>query len=121
MKVIFVPHYINLELREIIDFGLERNELMEYFPLTKELTKMSRKYICDVIYSIVGDEFEEWVNARVNLRHEKMAEKKDLMLSLDPEIARCYEASQALSRKFLDFKFCHFEINHQFSILCFRK
>ena len=91
--MIFVPHYENLELRQIIDFALQHPEVMEFFPLTKELTKMSRKYICDVIYSVVGDEFKEWINARVEHRHRKMAEKKDLMLSLDPEIARCYEAS----------------------------
>ena len=72
---------------------------MEFLPSGKELTKMSRKFICDVIYSLTGDEFENWVNERVQQRHQKMASKKDLMLSLDPEIARCYEASQAISRK----------------------
>ena len=48
---------------------------------------MSRKYICDVIYSIVGVPFEVWIKARVDARNESMATKRDLMVSLDPEIA----------------------------------
>ena len=80
---------------------MSKPEVQEFLPISKELTKMSRKYICDVIYSIVGDEFEDWVNQRVQHRHQKMAEKKDLMLSLDPEIARCYEASHSVSCKLL--------------------
>ena len=65
MKVIFVSHYENLALSNIIDFALQHDNVRDYFPLTKELTKMSRKYICDVVYSLVGEQFEQWVNERV--------------------------------------------------------
>ena len=93
VKVIYVPQYEHLGLKEIIKFAFTYENVLCYLPITKELTKMSRKYICDVIYSIVGDDFENWVKARVDARHANMATKKDLMVSLDPEIAACFTNS----------------------------
>ena len=37
----------------------------------------------------------------MDARHEKAAEKKDLMIDMDPEIARIFQQSTAVSSKFL--------------------
>jgi len=61
---------------------------------------MSRKYICDVINSLLEQEFEVWVNERKQHRNEEKAKKKDLLLSLDIEIAQSFQASQSMSCKY---------------------
>ena len=75
--------------------------MVEYLPISKKLTKMSRNYICNVVYSLTGSVFENWVKARVDSRNDSMAIKKDLMVSLDPGIANCFLKSQSLSSKLI--------------------
>ena len=53
---------------------------------------MSRKYICDVINSLLEQEFEVWVNERKQHRNEEKA--------LDIEIAQSFQASQSMSCKY---------------------
>ena len=38
--------------------------------ILREIMKLPRAYIGNVIYTLVGDPFREWVDARVNERHE---------------------------------------------------
>ena len=55
-----------------------------------------------MIYSIVGDNLREWVSQQVKSRNEKLAEKQDLMIELDPEIAPAFGSSLNISSKYLD-------------------
>ena len=61
---------------------------------------MPRQYIANVIHTIVGEPFAQWVKARVEARNLKVAEEGNLMIDMDPEIARIYEASNATSGKY---------------------
>ena len=51
------------------------------------MRKISRAYLGNVIYTIVGEAFNDWVNEKVNERHQKFKEKKEMMIHMDPEIA----------------------------------
>ena len=53
-----------------------------------------------MIYSIVGDDFREWVSERVKHRNDHIAEQQDLMIELDPEIAAAFNSSYNISSKF---------------------
>ena len=52
----------------------------------KEILKMSRSYIANVIHTIVGLPFRQCVRDRVNERHLKVAEEGNLLIEMDPEI-----------------------------------
>ena len=56
----------------------------------QELEKRPRKYLINVIYTKVGEPFRKWVDARVGERHEKVKEKEELYVELDPEIAKVF-------------------------------
>ena len=47
----------------------------------------------------MGLPFTKWVNERVDERHFKVAEERDLLIEMDPEIGDIYKASQAVSGK----------------------
>ena len=56
-----------------------------------------------MIYSLKGDQFREWVSGLIRGRNEQLAEKNDLMIELDPQIAEAFKSSQNISSKcFLD-------------------
>ncbi len=75
-------------------------KVMKVFPSeVKEIDKLPRQYIANVIYTQVGRPFEEWVNQRIEARHQRIAEDRDLNIELDPEIAALFKASNAISGK----------------------
>ena len=59
--MIAVPHYENLTLDLILDFGLSYSAVVNALPIMKEIRKMPRQYLCNVIYTLVGETFKKWV------------------------------------------------------------
>ena len=70
-------------------------------PDDRDISKLPRQWIINVIYSIVGDDLREWVSKQVKSRNEKLAEKQELMIELDPEIAAAFGSSVNISSKHL--------------------
>ena len=74
-------------------------ECHRYFPIAKELLKLPRQWIINVAVTVVGEPFRAWVKEQISARNIKVATEKDLNISLDPEIAACFRASNAVSCK----------------------
>ena len=47
----------------------------------------------------MGQPFRTWVGGRIEARNVKVAEEGDMMIEMDPEIARIYRESTAVSGK----------------------
>ena len=50
----------------------------------KEIEKLPRQYIANVIHTIVGQPFREWMDAKLVERNQELTEKKDMIIELDP-------------------------------------
>ena len=88
-------------MREIRLF-LDQNhpEVYHYLPEPSlELPKVPKQWLANVCASVIGEEFSQWVKTRVNARHEKVADKKDIMIKMDPQMAEIFKASTAVSSK----------------------
>ena len=81
----------------MLDFVRLYPQVLDYLPVDKEVKKLSRSYLGNVIYTIVGDPFKEWVDAKIKERHAKIKEQQDMLVSLDPDIARIFSESTAVS------------------------
>ena len=57
VKHIALPQYENLTLDLILDFGLAYKVVVDCLPVLREIRKMPRQYICNVIYTKVGEPF----------------------------------------------------------------
>ena len=66
-----------------------------------EILKLPRSYIGDVIATIVGDPFYDWVDERIRIRHAKFKEEHEQNLELDEEVAAVYQASTSIGSKCL--------------------
>ena len=73
--------------------------IMQYLPDEKEIHLLPRQWIANVIYTIVGKDFEDWVTRHIKARHEKYASKNNLLISMDPEIAEALNNSAQISSK----------------------
>ena len=54
----------------------------------------------NVYSAVIGKDFKDWVSAQIEERNAIMAEKKEIMISMDPVMAAKFEASTHVSRKY---------------------
>ena len=64
VKYINVPQYDGLDIKQIKKFGQQYVDVNKALPVVnKEIDKLPRGYLCNVIYTIAGNPFREWVSA----------------------------------------------------------
>ena len=84
----------------MLAFGQNFASVSESLPsVRKEIMNLHRQYIANVIYTRLGDAFSRWVDERVNARHKRVADERNLNIELDPEIAEIFRNSNAISGK----------------------
>ena len=101
IKHLHVPQFEHLAIKDMMEYCSAIPKVMKAFPTeAREIEKLPRQYIINVIYTLVGKPFELWVNQRIENRHAKIAEDRDLNIEMDPEIAAIFQASNAVSGKY---------------------
>ena len=93
-----VPMYDGLAIKDIMSFvEINHKEVLDYLPIPQELHKVSKEWICNIVATILGGHFVNWVKTRIEERNERVAVKKDLMIHLDAEVAEAFRASTKTS------------------------
>ena len=82
--------YEKLSTVELVNFGLQYEAVKNTLPDLKELLKMNRGYLSNVIYTLVGQPFKDFVDERIQQRNQAMQEKRNLLVHLDSEVARVF-------------------------------
>ena len=70
---------------------------MRAFPIEKERQKLTRPYVANVIYTILGDEFSKWVDKKIDQRNKKVKEENNMMIDMDEDIAKVFRESTSVS------------------------
>ena len=91
VKHITIPQFEGLSVEEMIKYAKDFPEVMKALPIEREIEKLSRQYVANVIHTIIGVPFQKWVDEKVEKRNKKMAEKLDLMVEMDPAIAEIFK------------------------------
>ena len=68
-----------------------------------EIEMLHRQYVINVVYTLVGENFQDWVDKQVRIRNKKMAEEKNMNISMDPEIAQIFKNSTTISGRYIFF------------------
>ena len=99
MKTITVPYYDSLSVEHILENFGSREDVLKYLCDERDLPKFPRAYLCNLINAIVGPEFRNWVQKRINDRNEILAEEKGNNIEFDPEIEKALNKSTYVSSK----------------------
>ena len=71
-----------------------------YLPLEeKEIEKLPRAYLANLIYTIIGEKFKLWVKQKVQDRTDKRTAEQDMAIEMDPAIYEAFRASTNVSGK----------------------
>ena len=88
----------NLKRADLWNMFISGNEEREkYFPIQKEMVKLPREWLLNMIYSVVGEDFKKHVHECMDARNEKIIDKKNLGIELDPEIMKAFQNSTHVS------------------------
>ena len=80
--------------------GYKNGVAMRALPEDKrEILKLPRQYISDVLYTMIGEDFEKWANKIIEQRNADVVADKDLSIMMDPEVARIFKASSSVAGK----------------------
>ena len=99
VKHIDVPQFEGLTIQTIFDFAKNDRDVESALPPSKEIAKLSRAYLAKVVYTIMGQKFQDWVDAQVELRNQKIALERNNVIAMDPQIAAIFHQSTAISGK----------------------
>ena len=100
IQVIAMPHYENITITKIVNWAqeIEEGKVLDYLPITeKEILKLPRAYTGNVIYTVLGKPFDDWVQLKIKERNELRKQEREMQIAMDPEIMRIFQASTTIS------------------------
>ena len=101
VKTIHVPHFEGLTLDTMLYHARKSNQVMKALPIEpREIEKLPRSYVANVIYTIIGDRFKQWVETQIQQRTQKNIEEQDMAIEMDQEIFDAFRASTNVSGKY---------------------
>jgi len=68
-------------------------------PIPREIAKVGKQWIINIAYTIIGDDFADWVMQVVTNRNLKIQKDHNLMINIDPEIKAAWQRSTLVSCK----------------------
>ena len=72
VKHLSIPHFQGLAVKDMLLYARNYNEVMNSLPIDKEIHKLTRQYVANVIYTIKGDHFSQWVDQRIKEGNDKI-------------------------------------------------
>jgi len=75
-----VPLFDGLNQTAIMAHAMQIKEVMERLPEPNEIPRLPRQYLINIIATVVGDSFSNWVHDKITERNEKLAKEKSTMV-----------------------------------------
>ena len=86
----------------MLEWAKRHKEVFAALPVEQaEIENLHRSYVANVIYTIVGDDFTDWVDRKLKQRTKKITEEREMNIKMDPEIYKIFKASTSISGKSL--------------------
>jgi len=88
-----LPLFEGLYIDDLLGFARLHNngEIMRVFPsVEKEINKLPREYIGNVIQTLAQDTFTQWVKTKIETRNRKLAADREVAINMDSTIANIF-------------------------------
>jgi hypothetical protein len=79
----FVPQYDGLSIKDIFTGWGSEVDFQNYLPIPKEAYRLRKQVIVNIASSIIGEPFMSWVKERIEIRNQKVTEKRNMLVEVD--------------------------------------
>ena len=97
VAVIKVPHYKRLNVRDLLRFASSKVNIKDYLPDYQYIKEPNREWLCNVINSLIQEEFHEFIQEKVDKRREELIKSQNLGITIKPEFEALFANSNAVS------------------------
>ena len=73
--MLYVPQYQSMTIETVLAEGKKDASVAQYLPEDRDMHKVPRQWLINVIYTIVGEPFHEWVKKCIQHRNDELAAK----------------------------------------------
>ena len=74
--------------------------IMEALPsIQKEIDRLPREYVGNIIQTLAGNAFTQWVRQKIESRNAKLQQERQMTVAMDQSILDIFNASNAISGK----------------------
>ena len=94
-----VPQYKSLSVEKILEFICDLPDIADYLPDDPDLAKVPKQWIVNVCAAVIGMPFKRWVDEQMEEQNAATVEKRELMISMDPDMAQKFYNSTHVSCK----------------------
>ena len=88
-----------MTIERILEKAQDYPKVWDYLPARRDCYRLSRQFLLNVINTIVGAPFSTWVTEQIKARDLKVADKGNMWIEMDAEVAAAFRASTAVSSK----------------------
>jgi hypothetical protein len=60
VRELYLPKYNSLSIEACLEFATGYPDVWKYLPMEREIAKLPRYYIVNMIHSVVGEPFKAW-------------------------------------------------------------
>ena len=85
-----VPQYEGLGIKEFLQQAAKYPEVARFLPEPDEHKKLPRQWVINLVYTLVGKPFADWVLEHIEARNSKLVQQRKMAINMDPEILRAF-------------------------------
>ena len=97
ISVIKVPQYKELHVKDILKFAASKVNIKMYMPDYAYQKEPNREWLCNIVNTLIKDEFQEYINEKVENRKLELINNQNLGIKAKPEFINIFKYSQSVS------------------------
>ena len=97
VRVISVPHYKGLNVKDIIKFTRLHTNIDDYLPNYDYRKEPNRLWLCNLVNSLIQKEFQQFIDIQIDKRKQHLIDTQNLSMKIKPEFEKIFKESKSLS------------------------
>ena len=97
VRVIQVPQYEGLYVKDIIKFAKTKIRIKEYLPEFEYHKDPNRQWLCNLINFLIPEDFQDFIDNKVKLRRQSIIKQQNLKMTINPDFVNIFKSSNAIS------------------------
>ena len=97
ISVTKVPNYKGLQVSEIVRFAASNFRINDYLPEYQYDKEPNREWLCNVVNSLIPEEFKAYIQVKVDQRKQDLIESQNLGIKVKPEFENLFIKSKTVS------------------------
>jgi hypothetical protein len=94
-----VPQIEGLTVEDMLDYCKAKHAILRHLPDERDWVHIDRKWLCDIVYTLDRDGFQEFIKRALNVRKEKVLESRSMLVEVRPEFAKAFAQCMSFSCK----------------------